>query len=220
MTDDENTIEMDPRDIEPGTLIGFEPVGSGDVEEEVRDTGIVNTHLGSGEVLVEMEDDPDIQERVPYDRIRAIKTPTFDVELTDSGIELTQDGYKEEFMAAGTAAVKLAEWLEGRYGDENPISRALRTANAFASDVIRFSSLPKPQSAHGQIADIYLLAMASLYWGHLHRREKNVGGGDPEQFIDAGEAMLDIADSIDRQIGIRSARGDVDEIEYRFLGDQ
>lgn len=71
--------------LEPGDIIGYHPVGAPDA----RQVGIVKHHYGFGRglrhpepgdpsnvgVVVTLPDDPRIEERVPYEQIRAHSKP-------------------------------------------------------------------------------------------------------------------------------------------------
>lgn len=142
--------------------------------------------------------------------------------ITDRGLKLTAPDRREELMAAGSAAVLMAENVEGRYGEDADLARMLRTANDFASDVVKFDAADDAaqdahdyEGAHGQFADVLLLGMAAGWFARTLRRDHNKGK-DPETFEAAAECMADVWDTTFRQMGISAIGGQLDRIEYRY----
>lgn len=65
-------MTTDPRELEPGTTIGYHPKG----DESIRQVGVVQRHFGGNVdigVIVTLADDPGIEEKVRYEHIRAIE---------------------------------------------------------------------------------------------------------------------------------------------------
>lgn len=152
-----------------------------------------------------------------------------EAQVTEDGILLAARDHADDFRAAGTAAVLMAENIEGRYGEEADLARMLRTANAFAQDVARDAVLFEnevdageadpddegPQPSSGQFIDLLLLGMAAGWHARTLERSHNKGP-DPEKYHSAAETMVDAWDSLFRQMGLSAIGGKLDRIEYRY----
>ena len=138
------------------------------------------------------------------------------IEMTDNGLRLSLPDAHDELRAAGSAALILADLIEGRHGDGADLAEMLRSANDAAQDVIRYDGVTDADPARVRVADVLVLGWCAGWWYRIHQRDHNKPNSDIDTFGAAAEVMVDVMDRVTRIAGIASLGGDVETTDHSY----